>query len=366
MPCPPTLPRALTDAWSIGDVEIASRIVLAPMAGVSVQAFRRQGRRYGAGLVCSEMVSAMGVHHGNDRTLSYLRIAGDERPLAVQIFGAEAGPMAEAARVVEAAGADIIDINMGCPVRKVTKTGAGGHLIDGDGSEAARLVEAVSGAVSVPVTVKMRRGVRADSRAFLAVGPRLVEAGAKALTLHPRSVTQMYTGDADHALTAELVEAVDVPVLASGDITSRARAEAILATTGAAAVMIGRGAQGNPWLIAELAGGAGSSGIEPSNAEVAAELVRFVREVERELGPTRAVGFLRKFYAWYLRRGRFPRALRQELTQLPTIAAVEAAILDAAPDARTLVAAAAAELAALGSGEDDVELGLPISVYGGG
>lgn len=358
--------RALTDSWSIGRVEISSRIVLAPMAGVSVQAFRRQGRRFGAGLVCSEMVSAMGIHHGNDRTLSYLRIAGDERPLAVQIFGSEAGPMAEAARTVEAAGADIIDINMGCPVRKVTKTGAGGHLIEGDGSDAARLVEAVAGSVSVPVTVKMRRGVRSDSRACLAVGPRLVEAGARALTLHPRSVTQMYTGDADHSLTAELVEAVSVPVMASGDITSRARAEAILQTTGAAAVMIGRGAQGNPWLIAELAGVLGADDLEPTNAEVAAEVVRFVREVERELGPTRAVGFLRKFYGWYLRRGRFPRTLRQELTGLRTIAEVEAALLAAAPDARPLVLAAEAELAALGSGEDDVELGLPISVYGGG
>lgn len=358
--------RSLTDSWSIGAVEIGSRIVLAPMAGVSVQAFRRQGRRYGAGLVCSEMVSAMGIHHGNDRTLSYLRIAGDERPLAVQIFGSEAGPMAEAARAVEASGADIIDINMGCPVRKVTKTGAGGHLVDGDGSEAARLVEAVAGAVSVPVTVKMRRGVRSDSRAFLTVGPRLVAAGAKALTLHPRSVTQMYTGDADHSLTAELVELVEVPVMASGDITSRARAEAVLHTTGAAAVMIGRGAQGNPWLIAELGGSEGSAAIEPTNAEVAAELVRFIREVERELGPARSVGFLRKFYGWYLRRGRFPRTLRQALTQLGTLPEVEAAILDAAPDARPLVAAAEAELAALGSGEDDVELGLPISIHGGG
>lgn len=358
--------RTLTDRWSIGDVEIASRIVLAPMAGVSVQAFRRQGRRYGAGLVCSEMVSAMGIHHGNDRTLSYLRIAGDERPLAVQIFGSEAGPMAEAARTVEAAGANVIDINMGCPVRKVTKTGAGGHLIDGDGSEAATLVEAVASAVSVPVTVKMRRGVRADSRSCLTVGPRLVEAGAQALTLHPRSVTQMYTGDADHSLTAELVELVDVPVMASGDITSRARADAVLHTTGAAAVMIGRGAQGNPWLLAELTGSVDGDGAGPTNAAVAAELIRFVHEVERELGTTRSVGFLRKFYGWYLRQGQFPRALRQELTQLATIVEVEAAILAAEPAARPLVAAAEPELAALGSGSDDVELALPISVYGGG
>ena len=144
--------------WSIGPVEIHGRIVLAPMAGVSVQAFRRQGRRFGAGLVCSEMVSCAGLQHRNERTLGYLRIGADEHPLAVQIFGAEPDAMADAARLVEAAGADIVDINFGCPVRKVTKTGAGATLLD-DPEHACRIVASVAEAVSVPVTVKMRRGV---------------------------------------------------------------------------------------------------------------------------------------------------------------------------------------------------------------
>src|SRR5918998_463648 len=174
----------LRSPWKIGPVEIPTRLVLAPMAGVSVQAFRRQGRRYGAGLVCSEMVSCAGIEHRNERTLGYLRVAGDEHPLAIQIFGSEPATMAEAARMVEAAGADLVDINFGCPVRKVTKTGAG----------------------SVPVSVKMRRGLEDGSRACLDVGPRLVEAGAATLTLHPRSARQMYTGEANHALTRELVE----------------------------------------------------------------------------------------------------------------------------------------------------------------
>src|SRR5262245_64672636 len=120
----------LRSAWWIRDVEIPTRLVLAPMAGVSVQAFRRQGRRYGAGLVCSEMVSCAGLHHGNERTLGYLRISADERPLAVQIFGSEPEVMAEAARMVEDAGADLVDINFGCPVKKVTKTGAGATLLE--------------------------------------------------------------------------------------------------------------------------------------------------------------------------------------------------------------------------------------------
>src|SRR5689334_18221497 len=187
----------LRESWWIRDVEIPSRLVLAPMAGVSVQAFRRQGRRYGAGLVCSEMVSCAGIEHRNERTLGYLRVGGDEHPLAIQIFGSEPAVMADAARMVEAAGADIVDINFGCPVRKVTKTGAGATLLD-EPARAARIVEAVASAVSVPVSVKMRRGLKDGSRDCLDVGPRLVEAGASSLTLHPRSAQQMYTGEADH------------------------------------------------------------------------------------------------------------------------------------------------------------------------
>src|SRR5206468_1511195 len=162
-------------------------------------------------------------------------------------------PMAGVARMVEAAGADIVDMNFGCPVKKVTKTGAGASLLD-DPDHACRIVEAVASATPLPVSVKMRRGVENGSRRCLEVGPRLVEAGAASLTLHPRSAKQMYTGTADHSLTTELVSLVDVPVIASGDVTSRARAHPVLATTGAAAVMVGRGAQGNPWALREIMG----------------------------------------------------------------------------------------------------------------
>jgi hypothetical protein len=168
----------LRESWWIGPVEIPTRLVLAPMAGVSVQAFRRQGRRYGAGLVCSEMVSCAGLEHRNERTLGYLRVGRDEHPLAIQIFGSEPGVMADAARMVVAAGADIVDINFGCPVRKVTKTGAGATLLD-DPEHATRIVAAVAGAVDIPVSVKMRRGLKNGSRTCLEVGPRLVSAGAQ-------------------------------------------------------------------------------------------------------------------------------------------------------------------------------------------
>jgi tRNA-dihydrouridine synthase B len=348
----------LLESWAIGGVEIPSRLVLAPMAGVSVQAFRRQGRRYGAGLVCSEMVSCAGLQHGNERTLGYLRIASDERPLAVQIFGSEPGVMAEAARMVEEAGADIVDINFGCPVRKVTKTGAGATLLE-DPERACRILDAVASAVGVPVTVKMRRGLEDGSRDCLVVGPLLVDAGAAALTLHPRSARQMYTGFADHALTTELVSLVDVPVIASGDVDSRARAEQVLAETGATAVMVGRAAQGNPWALREIADGGAR---QPTREEVAAELVLFMRETVRELGERRATGFLKKFYGWYLGHGRFPRAFKAELTQLPTIEDVERRLLEEAPGARFVLARLEEELPRA----DEVTLDLPISIYGGG
>ena len=349
----------LRESWRIGPVEVPSRVVLAPMAGVSVQAFRRQGRRFGAGLVCSEMVSCAGIEHRNERTLGYLRVASDEHPLAIQIFGSDPSVMAEAARMVAAAGADLVDINFGCPVRKVTKTGAGATLLD-DPDHAARIVSAVADAVSTPVSVKMRRGLENGSRRCLEVGPRLVEAGAQTLTLHPRSARQMYTGEADHSLTAELVSLVDVPVIASGDITSRAKAQAVLATTGAAAVMIGRAAQGNPWALKEILEGDDS---EPTQEEVVAELILFMRETVRELGERRANGFLKKFYGWYLGKGRFPRQLKQEIVVLDSTARAEELLFATVPGARFVLARIEQEQPEV---DDTLLADMPISIYGGG
>ena len=184
-------------------------------------------------------------------------------------------------------------------------------------------------------------------------------AGAATLTLHPRSAKQMYTGYADHTLTAELVELVDVPVIASGDVTSRAKAESLLAATGAAAVMVGRGAQGNPWAIREIVFG---DGVQPSREEVAAELIHFIRETVRELGERRASGFLKKFYAWYLGHGRFPKPFKNELVQLSSTGEVVTRLLAAAPGAADLLEALEADV-------PDEELlleGMPISAYGGG
>jgi tRNA-dihydrouridine synthase B len=169
----------------------------------------------------------------------------------------------------------------------------------------------------------------------------------------------MYTGEADHALTAELVERVDVPVVASGDVTSRERARAVVAATGCAAVMVGRAAQGNPWALREILEGADDP---PTREEVVAELLLFVRETVRELGERRAAGFLKKFYSWYLARGRFPRPFKQELVRLATVAEVEQRLLAAAPGAAELLE----RLELDQPRADEILLDMPISIYGGG
>ena len=342
-------------------VEIDGRVALAPMAGVSVQAFRRQGRRFGANVVFTEMVSISGLHYANERTRDYLRIATDEHPIAVQLFGTDPVLMHDAAQQVAESGADMIDINMGCPVKKVSKTGAGCALLD-DHDAAVAVAKACADATDLPVTVKIRRGMKNGSRDCLVLGPRLVEeAGVSALTIHPRSAAQMYTGFADHSLTAELVELVDVPVFASGDITDRVRAEAVMALTGCAAVMVGRAAQGNPWAVRDMASG---DQIEPEAEERVAELVRFIREVTREMPEQRASGFLRKFYGWYLRGAAFGRTTRRELMELETTGEVQAYLLDAWPNALPRLD----ELERTVRYPDDTDsiIELPVSIYGGG
>ena len=355
----PELVIDLREPWRIGPVEVPTRLVLAPMAGVSVQAFRRQGRRYGAGLVCSEMVSCAGIEHRNEKTLGYLRVASDEHPLAIQLFGSEPRPMADAARMVEAVGADIVDVNFGCPVKKVTKTGAGAHLLE-DQDRACRIIEAIADAVDVPVTVKLRRGVQNGSRAALELGPRLVEAGASSLTLHPRSAQQMYTGTADHALTAELVSLVDVPVVASGDVTSRARAQTVLATTGAEAVMVGRGAQGNPWALREIVDG----DAKRAHARGGRSRARALRPRDgARAGRAPRVGVPQEVLRLVPRSRSLSEGVQAGARSSSTRREeVERRLLAAAPGAFEIVERLEAEVP---SGAE-LTLELPVSIYGGG
>ncbi len=288
----------LTDPFRIADLEIANRVLLAPLAGIGNWFVRLQAKRHGAGLAVSEMVSSFGLHHRNERTLRELmRIHPDEHPVSVQLFGHDAEVMRSGAAIAAEAGADLIDINMGCPVRKVRRTGAGAELLRDQELALALARGAVEGS-GLPVTVKLRSGIEAGDRSGFELALRLAEeAGVAAIGFHPRAATIGHKGKPDYALTRELVDRVEVPVIVSGGLNSAAAARHAYAESGADAVMIARGALGNPWVFEELTGRRSEP---PERAEVAAELLWVIDRAEEHLGEERAGRYLRKFYPWYV------------------------------------------------------------------
>jgi tRNA-dihydrouridine synthase B len=312
----PPGPWPLAEPFAIGPLRMGNRVVQAPLAGIANWAFRRQSRRHGAGLTVSEMVASHGIHHGNRKTLGMLTLAPDEHPVGVQVFGADPAIMAEAARAVEAAGADLVDVNMGCPVPKICKTGAGAALL-ADPEAAARVVEAMVGAVRIPVTVKIRRGLTPSTARPVETARRLEAAGAAAICVHPRAAAEEYEGRADHRITAAVVEAVDVPVIASGDIVTPAEAAEVVRLTGCAAVAVGRGALGYPWAFGDLVRGRPRA--RPDLREVVAEVERFAADARLALGDGRACGYLRKFYPWYLAGHGVDGARLEALLTAPTL-----------------------------------------------
>jgi nifR3 family TIM-barrel protein len=313
---------ALTDSWTLGDVAIENRVVLAPLAGIGNWFVRLQAKRHGAGLVVSEMVSSFAVHYRNERTCrELLRIHPDEHPVSVQLFGHDPDVMASAAEATAAAGADLIDINMGCPVPKVCKTGAGAALLD-DPDRAVALAAAAARGSGLPVTVKLRSGQRPGELSGLLVARRLAEeAGVAGISIHPRHASQRHSGAPDYALARELVEALPVPVLISGGLDTPAKARQAFEQTGAAGVLLARGSLGNPWLFEQLLG---TRGAEPSRTEILVELDWVIDRAVEHLGEPRATRYLRKFYPWYLGRLGADRGLQAELQRAPTLAEARA------------------------------------------
>jgi nifR3 family TIM-barrel protein len=235
--------------FKIGTVEIPNRVVVAPMAGISNLAFRMLAKEFGAGLVVMEMVSDKGIHYRNQKTLSMLKIDSSEHPISLQIFGGDKETLIEAAAFVEEhTSADIIDINMGCPVNKVIKAEAGARWLL-DPEKVHEMVRAVVNAVSVPVTVKMRTGW--DDQHLFAVENALAAqaAGAKAVVMHGRTRMQMYQGAADWEILREVARKLTIPLIGNGDIKTPKDAKRMLEDIGADAVMIGRAALGNPWML---------------------------------------------------------------------------------------------------------------------
>jgi tRNA-dihydrouridine synthase B len=236
----------------IGPVQLDSPFVVAPMAGMTDTAFRRLVKRQGGcGLVVTEMVSSEGLVRGIDRTLEYAEYTEEERPVSIQIFGGDPAKMADAAQIVEGMGADVVDVNMGCPVRKIAKHNAGCTLMR-EPEHAASVIAAMTKAVKIPVTVKMRAGWNNDERNAPELAKRVEDAGAAAVTIHGRTAEQSYKGVADWDLVEQVSRDLQIPVLGSGDCLEPEQAIERLAT-GISGVLVGRGVLRNPWILAQAA-----------------------------------------------------------------------------------------------------------------
>jgi len=323
--------RSLGEPWSLGSLSVPNRVLLAPLAGIGNWFVRLQAKRYGAGMAVSEMVSSHAIYHRNARTCSeMLRIDERERdggPVAIQLFGEDPDTMRSAAAFVAARGADAIDINMGCPVPKVRKTGAGAQLLSDPDRAVALARAAVVGAAEatdggIPVTVKLRSGLRPGESSGYDVAHRLVEeAGVAAIGFHPRSAAVQHKGHPDYELAAKLAATLPAPVILTGGLDDAAGVREAFEATGAAAVMLARGALGNPWLFEQLLDVREG---EPTAEEVRAELAWTIDRAVEHLGEPRACRYLRKFYPWYLPRLGLPapqtRALQEALQAAESVA----------------------------------------------
>ncbi len=304
-------------------------LYLAPQAGVSESPFRRLCRRYGADVVVSEFVSAAGIVMGSKRSADYLRFDEAERPIGIQIFGAVPEQMANAASMVaEVYGPDFIDINFGCPVKKVVKrNGGSGCLRDLDLVE--RIIRAVDDATPLPTTVKIRSGFDEKTRDPVAIGLRCQEAGAVALCLHPRTRADMYGGEARWSEIRALTEALEIPVIGDGDIRTGEDARRMRDETGCAAIMIARGSHGDPWIFRQARAALDGKPIPPEpdvveRFQICLEHAR--NAIAFEKNPERAIIDFRKHLGWYTKGMPDGRRLRTELFQSVTLQDVEALI----------------------------------------
>jgi tRNA-dihydrouridine synthase B len=302
-------------------------LYLAPQAGVSESPFRRLCRRFGADVVVSEFVSAAGIVMGSKRSREYLRFHEAERPIGIQIFGADPGQMAEAAALVtDVFAPDFVDINFGCPVKKVVKrNGGSGCLRDLDLVE--KIIRSVkAGASSVPTTVKIRSGFDEPTRDPVGIALRCQEAGAEALCLHPRTRADMYSGEARWDEIAAVVDALEIPVIGNGDILTGADAAHMRDATGCAAIMIARGSHGDPWIFAQARAALDGLPAPPEPGveerfEICLEHARNAIAFERD--PSRAIIDFRKHLGWYTKGLPDGRRLRTELFQSTSLEDVE-------------------------------------------
>jgi len=308
----------------IGSLTLDSRVILAPMAGISDLPFRLTMKPFGVGLVYTEMISAKGLLYSGKRTRELLRSDPDERPLGIQLFGSEPEDLAAAAATVIDDG-ELIDLNLGCPVPKVVRNGAGSALLR-DPQRVARMVASVRKTVNLPLTVKIRSGWDQASINFIEIGKIAENEGADALILHPRTRAQGFSGKSDWAQIGALVSALKIPVIGSGDISSGADARRMADETGCAGVMIGRGSYGNPWLFSDAARAlAGLPPLPPPSSQEKLEVALAHQErVIRYCGEARGVLEMRKHLCWYVRGLPGAASFRAAINRIDTLAGQQA------------------------------------------
>jgi nifR3 family TIM-barrel protein len=300
----------------IGALKLENSLVMAPMAGWTNLPFRLMVKKLGAGLVTTEMVSAMGLAMGQEKTLRYIKSHPSEKPLAVQIFGSRPEVMARAAQVAVEAGTDLVDINMGCPVRKVAKTGAGAMLMK-DRKQVEQIVKAVRLACSVPLTVKIRIGWSPKEPAACEVARIAEDSGADAITVHPRFATQGFSGQAEWDWISRVREKVNIPVIGNGDVFEAPAAMEMRRRTGCDGVMVGRGALRNPWIFRQILDHERGMPVkEPGISERRSFIVEHFRFLSENVGEHRAALAMRGILLLYTKGLRNSSRLRECITKI--------------------------------------------------
>jgi len=298
----------------IGDLQLANWLLMAPMAGITNLPFRMMVKRMGAALVTTEMVSAKGLVLGRERTLSYLKSCAAEKPLSVQLFGSDPAVLRDAAQIAIQRGAGIVDINMGCPVKKVVKTGAGAALLR-EPRNIEKILTAVRRVCTVPLTVKVRAGWRPESPDIVSVARLLEHCGADAITMHPRFAFQGYSGRADWSLIGKLKDALHIPVIGNGDILQPSDAFTMRKQTHCDGVMIGRAAIGNPWIFRQiLLMEKGEEPLFPTIEERKNLIMEHFEGLSDIMGNSKAARIMRGLLLWYTKGLPFSSNFRGQIT----------------------------------------------------
>ena len=308
----------------IGNVELENRYILGPMAGVTDLPFRLLCREQGAGLLCMEMVSAKAIYYNNRNTESLLEIHPDEKPVSLQLFGSDPKIMSEMAKRIEERPFAILDINMGCPVPKVVKNGEGSALMKNP-KLVYEIVSAIVKAIEKPVTVKIRKGFDDDHVNAVEIARIAEEAGASAVAVHGRTREQYYSGKADWDIIRQVKEAVSIPVIGNGDVTSPEKAEELIRQTGCDGIMIARGAQGNPWIFSEMVKWeeTGELPPRPDKDEVRRMILRHARLQLEYKGGFSGIREMRKHVAWYTKGLKGAARLRERVNAVESLEELE-------------------------------------------